>query len=79
MKKVFLILMLAAWVGWTAKADVTINSSTFPDNVFRAFISSNYDTNSNGVLSTAELATATNIDLNGKGVTNLTGIISLPR
>lgn len=28
MKKVFLALMLAAWVGWTAKADVTINSST---------------------------------------------------
>ena len=63
-------------------SSVAINSTNFPDENFRSYVSSNFDTDSNGYLSTAEISNAKRIELNGymdmdplaAAVSDLTGI-----
>ena len=43
--------------------DVTINSTNFPDSVFRNYVSNTFDTNHNGRLSSGEIEKATEIQI----------------
>ncbi|MBQ7732944.1 MAG: hypothetical protein IJT58_02875, partial [Synergistaceae bacterium] len=60
--------------GGVALADVAVNASNFPDEAFRTWVSENVDKDSNDSLSDTEIAAVTEIDLQNKGITNLTGI-----
>ncbi len=56
-----------------------INAVNFPDEVFRTYVSNNFDTDGNGYLSDEEIAAVTKIDVSGSdttdgGVASLTGI-----
>lgn len=68
------ILCVTFMLTLPAAADVTINSSNFPDSVFRSYISSNFDTDKNGKLSDSEIAAVTAIDVSGQGITRMNGI-----
>ncbi len=54
---------------------VTINSTNFPDDTFRNYVSNNYDTSKNGVLESSEIEAVTAITFNsGSGLTGVTKI-----
>ena len=53
---------------------VEINETNFPDEVFRNYVSSNFDSDGNGSLSDDEIANAKEIYLNESGVTSLQGV-----
>ena len=57
-----------------AEGDVAINETTFPDANFRSYVQENCDTNSDGTLSVEEIAAVTSIDVQSKGITDLTGV-----
>ena len=65
MKKWFLIAVciLLSLLCVTALADVVVNETNFPDAVFRAYVSDNFDTDHNGSLSAAEIKAAEIVDL----------------
>ena len=81
MKKAFL-LMIIGLLAISAQADVTINEKNFPDSQFRSWLlDKSYG--SDGVLTNAEIASVTTIDVGrlfmrklseGKGVVSLQGI-----
>jgi len=54
--------------------DVKINDSAFPDKTFRDYISSTFDTNKDGTLSVSEYSYIREMDVSGKGISNLKGI-----
>ena len=58
-------------------AGVAINSSNFPDEVFRAYVSDFFDFDEDGRLDAAELKDATEIELPRKGVSSLKGVEKL--
>ncbi|MCR5347315.1 MAG: hypothetical protein K6E38_06005, partial [Fretibacterium sp.] len=70
---VYLLAVLFPFAG-AAWADVTINATNFPDENFRVYVSDTLDTDGNGSLSDAEIAEVEEIDVGGKGITDLTGI-----
>ncbi len=51
-----------------------ISEATFPDEIFRAYISTNFDTNADGALSADEIAAVTKIDVSSKGIETLAGV-----
>ncbi len=53
---------------------VEINETNFPDAIFRQYVTENIDKDNDGVLSTEEIITVTNIDVSNKGISDLTGI-----
>ena len=53
---------------------VEINETTFPDPVFRQYVSEAFDTDRNGTLSAMEIGYARNIWVQDMGVTDLTGM-----
>lgn len=57
-------------------SDVTINEANFPDSTFRSYVSSEFDTNTDGVLSNEEIQAATSIDFgyNACSCHDLTGV-----
>ena len=58
-----------------AVGDVTIDATNFPDSTFRNYISTNFDTNNNGILSSDEIANIIRIDVNGnQNITSVQGI-----
>ena len=57
-----------------AESDVPINATIFPDAAFRSYVSSDCDTNGDGVLSSSEIAAVTQINVKGRGISSLTGI-----
>ena len=58
-----------------AAGDVKINSTNFPDSTFRSYVSTNFDSDKNGSLSSSEIAKATTVDVLGKSsITKLKGI-----
>ena len=59
-------------------ADVAINSSLFTDATFRSYVSSNYDKDHDGYLSTAEANSVTYMVLEEMGITSLEGIVYFP-
>ncbi len=63
----------------SADANVAINTKNFPDAVFRNYVSTNFDSNKDGVLSTAEIKAVTDIDVtcsseSGEKITSLKGV-----
>ena len=54
--------------------DVIINAANFPDDTFRSYVSSKFDTNGNGMLSPAELAAVRSINCSEKSIENLKGV-----
>ncbi len=46
----------------------------FPDAIFRAYVSENFDTDQDGVLSPDEIAAVATIDVSGKGISSLVGV-----
>ena len=68
--------LTATFTGISAGAagDVVISEANFPNEVFRSYISENFDTDSNGTLSKDEIVAATEICFYTSGVTNLDGI-----
>ena len=55
------------------RSDVLINSSNFPDSIFRDYVSS-FDTDSDGALSYSEIAQVYEMNLSGLGISDFTGI-----
>ena len=53
---------------------VPLNSTVFPDAIFRQYVSDNFDKNKDGVLSEEEIAKVENINVFERGVTSLDGI-----
>ena len=74
MKKWLRVIGLAAMLSAPAFGSVNIDSTTFPDAAFRSYVSTNFDENSDGILSDAEIAKVTQIDVSNTGVANLMGI-----
>ena len=72
MKKILCALMLMCMIVSCAWGEVRINATNFPDGAFRVYISKNFDKDSDGLLSDAEIAGATEISIN-----NLDAISSL--
>ena len=53
--------------------DLTVSAKFFPDAKFRSIVAA-YDTNGDNILSDTELGKVNEIKVNGKGITDLTGI-----
>ncbi len=67
--------------GFTATAagdavaeSVEINETNFPDDNFRQYITENFDTDGDGVLSKEEIEAVTEIYVNKKGISDLSGL-----
>ena len=54
--------------------EVVIDSTNFPDEVFRQYVKDNFDIDGNGVLKENEISIITELSLNDTGVTSLKGI-----
>ena len=72
-KLIVLAVMVLAMCG-KGFADVKINEANFPDEIFRSYVSSNCDTDRNGTLSDAEIATVTRVIVNSTNISSLKGI-----
>ncbi len=67
------ILLMMAGTGASVRAQVAINATNFPDDIFRQWVIDNCDTDGDGTLSTTEAAKKL-INVQGKGIANLKGI-----
>ena len=74
MKNFISSLMLLTLVVMVSHASVTIDSNKFPDSNFRSYVSSNFDSNKDGILSDAELSAVNTIQVPNKNISNLQGI-----
>lgn len=54
--------------------DTPINETNFPDSIFRQYVSENFDTDKNGVLSDKEKKSVESIYVQSMGISNLKGI-----
>ena len=63
MRKIFVVAFALAVLAvcGQAWADVGITAENFPDDTFRYYISSHFDTDSDGILSDSEIALVTSI------------------
>ena len=80
MTKWFAVLMMsAALMTLTAfaLADVPVDSDTFPDDAFRAYVSSTFDKDGNGQLDAGEIQTANRIDVASSNISSLKGMETL--
>ena len=66
-----MVMILAAPPGF---ADVGINSSTFPDDAFRNYVSTVFDQDGDGIITDDEIAGITGIEAVGLGIESLKGI-----
>ena len=57
-----------------AAGSVAVNSTNFPDEAFRNYVTGNLDKDGNGTLSAAEIAAVLSIRVNGKGITSIKGV-----
>ena len=53
---------------------VKVDEVNFPDNVFRAYVTKNYDKDGSGYLSDSEIGEVKSIGLRAEGISDLTGI-----
>ena len=53
---------------------IPVDSSHFPDSIFRSYVSNTFDLDSNGYLDDSEISAITYINVYGKGVENVEGI-----
>ncbi|MBR4186005.1 MAG: leucine-rich repeat domain-containing protein, partial [Clostridia bacterium] len=77
-KRLYFLALLCAFAAllavYATAANVTINSTNFPDANFRSYVSANCDTNNDGTLSASEIAEVTEISFDEEGISNLKGI-----
>ena len=66
-------VMLLAMCG-EGFADVEINAANFPDEIFRNYVSTSFDKNSDSTLSNTEIASVKDINVSDKGISSLNGI-----
>ena len=57
-----------------AEEGIAINEMNFPDENFRAFVKTNYDTLDDGILSDEEIAAVTDMYCGYQSISDLTGI-----
>ncbi len=57
-----------------AAADIVINETNFPDEVFRNYVTDNFDDNNNGILEEAEINAIIGVDVDEMGISDLKGI-----
>ena len=57
-----------------AVSDVKIDAANFPDEIFRDYVATEFDIDSDGVLSVKEYLAVTKINVSDEGVSDLTGI-----
>ena len=55
-------------------ADVPIDEAHFPDEIFRSYVLSNFDTDNNGILSSEEVGKVTEINVYSRNISSLQGI-----
>ncbi len=55
-------------------SSVAINSTNFPDANFRSYVSDNFDTNCDGVLSRGEISAVTVISVPNKNISDMSGV-----
>ena len=53
---------------------IVINEENFPDEIFRTYVDTNFDTTDDDVLDSHEIAAATAINVSNMGITDLTGV-----
>ncbi|MBR4342301.1 MAG: leucine-rich repeat domain-containing protein, partial [Lachnospiraceae bacterium] len=71
------VVLTSDIVALTIKIDdtmVIIDENNFPDSIFRAYVSDNFDTNGDGLLSSEEIADAKNIDISESELSSVDGI-----
>ena len=71
MKKILLTLITVLMATLAAQADVTINSTNFPDANFRSYLLSLYPS---GTITTSQINSLTNLDVSDKNISSLQGI-----
>ena len=71
MKKILFTLITVLIATLAAQADVTINSSNFPDANFRSYLLSKYPA---GYITTAQINSLTSLDVSDKNISSLVGI-----
>lgn len=59
---------------YAADGDVAIDAVNFPDEVFREYVQTEFDSDRNGILSLAECAAVSRIGLSGSNISDLQGI-----
>ena len=74
MKKLFFAFFLVLLATSISSASVSIDATSFPDSVFRQYISNNFDLNKDGTLSDSEIDAVEKIDVRGKGISSIEGI-----
>ena len=57
-----------------AEDEIAINDVNFPDAVFREYVQSNFDKDSNGILSSSEISAVRSIDVQNEVISSLKGI-----
>ena len=64
-----------SWVDYPGVAPgPAIDATSFPDATFRAYVSTNFDTDKDGYLSKEEIASVKEITVSNKGITDLKGV-----
>lgn len=58
----------------TTNTELEITKEIFPDEIFRKYIISHFDTNKNEKLSSSEISKIENVDVSNMGIEDLTGI-----
>jgi len=71
---IILMALLCLCVGAALAEDVPIDAANFPDEIFRAYVKQEFDTDGNGSLSGEEIKAAKEIDVSQKKITSLQGI-----
>ena len=71
MRKLLLLLVTVLAASLAVHADVTINSTNFPDAVFRNYLLSEYPS---GTITTAQLNARDTLNLPYKGISDMTGV-----
>lgn len=74
MRNLLVFFLFAVLTCVTTRADVIINSTTFPDAVFRSYVTTKVAGASDGKLTNAELSKVTSINVEKLGISTLTGI-----
>ena len=60
--------------GYDFSGGYAINTTNFPDETFRAYVSSNIDTDNDGYLSQKEIGSVTSIELRSKNIASVKGV-----
>ena len=80
MRRIFVFMLACIFIAGSASAGlaiVQINETNFPDSTFRNYVSENFDTDKDGILSNNEILAAKRVDLDYEAVRSLQGIRNL--